>query len=238
MISIPARVAGFFFPVTCSGCGVTLPPEDRFRVCSACVESIPLMAGLVCVHCGVPLPDGGASCFNCRARPPRHITAIRSCVAYEGLSRDLLKRFKYGNRDFLDRFLGRLLTAGYEIHHKLLRECDAIVPVPLHPLRRLFRGYNQAELLARVLSAHLGKPVIAHALRRTAYSRPQFHLNREERYENLKNVFSSNKHIDLKNRTILLVDDICTTGATLSYCAAALRRAGAEKVFGLTVARD
>ena len=233
-----SRLTSFFFPITCAGCGAPLPAKDHYRLCPACADSIPLITGLVCVHCGVALPDGGATCFRCRSHPLRHITAIRSCVSYEGLSRDILKRFKYGDRDYLDRFLGRLLLAGFEAHRDLFAYCDIIVPVPLHFLRRLMRGYNQAELLALALAARIEKPVVTDVLRRNEYSRPQFRLGRDERFKNLKNVFSAKKSVKTKGKSILLVDDICTTGATLSYCAAALRGAGASRIFALTVARD
>lgn len=233
-----ARILNIFFPISCAGCNTPLPAEDHYRVCPSCLEKIPFITGLVCVQCGEPLPDGGATCYACRHRTLRHITAIRSCVPYEGIARDFLKKFKYGNRDYLDRFLGRLLVAGFETHRRLFEDCDIVVPVPLHPLRRLMRGYNQAELLAHVLAVHIRKPVVSNVLRRVAYSRPQFRLGREERFENLKNVFSARKTALLNGKNILLIDDICTTGATLSYCAAALRRTGAARVYGLTIARD
>jgi ComF family protein len=112
---------------------------------------------------------------------------------------------------------------------------DLIVPVPLHPKRQAERGYNQSALLARELSRQVGLPVAPAELVRTVRTRPQVGLNRDERRANIAGAFRcAGKVTDLR---IVLVDDVCTTGATLEACAAELRSAGAAHVVGLTVAR-
>ena len=227
----------FFFPVTCAACGADLPADDYYRVCGNCVQRLPLIEGLFCQTCGVPLPDGGAHCYRCRKNPKRHYAIIRSAASYEDALKDLLHKFKYQNRDYLDRFFGKLLIDTTTLHPALL-EADAIIPVPLHWTKKLRRGYNQSELLAVQLSRALGKPLLHTHLKKHRFTSSQASLTREKRLINLSSCFSCDNPQDLKGKTILLVDDVCTTGSTIDACAMALRQAGASAVHGLTVARD
>jgi competence protein ComFC len=156
---------------------------------------------------------------------------------YKGPARELLRKFKYGGRDYLAGFLSRLLICALN-NEPAMREADAVVPVPLHWTKRLTRGYNQSELLARETAAYLGKPVLGGVLVRKRMTSPQFHLSKGERLENLRGCFKVKQPSRLENMSVLLVDDICTTAATLEQCARVLKKAGASKVYGLTVARD
>lgn len=232
-----SKLINCVFPVTCCGCGKDLPHGDRFRVCADCLADVGFIDGLFCEKCGIPLPDGGARCWQCRKGSKYHFEYIRSCVEYSGLSKELILKFKYRNMHFLDRFLGRLLASGIE-HSKELLCADVIVPVPMHWLKKLRRGYNQAELLAGAVAEYTGKPVETGWLRRKRFTKPQFGLKKEERARNLSGGFSSSTLRKYKGASVLLIDDICTTGATIEHCARSLKSAGAGKVFALTVARD
>jgi competence protein ComFC len=116
------------------------------------------------------------------------------------------------------------------------RAC-AVVPVPLHTDRKRERGYNQAELIARPLAKRLGIELDTHILRRTQPRPPQLLLSRSERWKSVQGAYAAAAGATVDNRDFLLVDDVMTTGATLDACARALRKAGASRVFGLTVAR-
>jgi ComF family protein len=145
----------------------------------------------------------------------------------------LIHLFKYGKVRTLARPLSDLLAAALPRDEKF----DAIVPVPLHWWRRLRRGYNQSELLARQIARRTGVPCL-HALRRTRPTNVQAGLSNRERRRNVAGAFQPDRASKaLKNRNVLLVDDVMTTGSTGAACAAALKRAGAARVALLTVAR-
>ncbi|MHB9155362.1 MAG: ComF family protein [Endomicrobiales bacterium] len=228
---------GFFFPVTCAACGAVLPAGDWYRVCARCRGSLPLIAGLQCRKCGLPLPDGGAHCHDCRKAPARHFESIRSCAEYRGAMKDLIHKFKFRNRDYLGRFLGSMLVELVEKQpYRDAIEC--VLPVPMHRVKRYLRGYNQAELLAEKVAEHLGRPLLRKVLVRKRYTTAQYRLSRAERSENLRDAFLVRDAGPVRGKKLLLIDDICTTGETIERCAAVLRRAGARKVYGLTLARD
>lgn len=116
--------------------------------------------------------------------------------------------------------------------------CDYLIPVPLHPGRLRKRGYNQSELLARQLSHLVGIPAVENALFRVVDNEPQTRtLSAEERRRNVDNIFHCN-YENVKGRDIIIVDDVCTSGATLESCARALKEAGATRVYGFTLARE
>ncbi|MFH1369538.1 MAG: ComF family protein [Elusimicrobiota bacterium] len=232
-----SRLVHFIFPVTCCGCGADLPAGDIYRVCGSCLQKIKFIEGLICKKCGIPLPDGGAHCWRCRKNTRRHFEFIRSSVEYTGLAKELLLKFKFHGRYFLNRFLGRLLILELE-KYPGLAGVDFIIPVPLHWAKKLLRGYNQSELLAKTAAGYMGKPVEERWLKRVKFTKPQFSLKRDERIKNLSNCFKVKRGAGVKGSTILIIDDICTTSTTIEQCAAALKKKGAKKVYALTVARD
>jgi ComF family protein len=174
-------------------------------------------------------------CPRCRRHPPP-ISAARAAGEYEGPLRGILHAFKYEGRRGLAPRLGALLRgAGAD----LLSDADCVVPVPLHPWRRLRRGFNQAGALAR----QLGPPAVPGLWRARATS-PQTGLDAAARRRNVRGAFVLSPLVPprsrahwLANRTVVLVDDVRTTGATLNACAAVLLDAGAREVRALTVAR-
>jgi ComF family protein len=188
-----------------------------------------------CRTCGDPLPSWRVisaaleQCPRCR-RVPSLVDAARSAALYEGPLREIVHAFKYeGRRGLAQPLAGMMRTAGAPI----LDGADAVVPVPLHPWRRLRRGFNQADDLAR----RLGVPV-ARALWRVQATVPQTGLASAARRRNLRRAFRVNPLVAaaIANRTFVLVDDVRTTGATLEACAAALKGAGAKEVRALTIA--
>jgi ComF family protein len=146
--------------------------------------------------------------------------------------REAIHHFKYSNVQGLAIPLGRLMGQYWE---KSPLPAEIIIPVPLHTDRLRERGYNQAALLARELGKSIGLPVSENSLGRVRATRPQVDLNAPERKENVRDAFRCS-NTELKERRVLLVDDVCTTGATLEACSSALRQVGARSVWALTLA--
>jgi ComF family protein len=162
---------------------------------------------------------------------PRLLDAARAAGDYGGSLREILHAFKYGR---MRSIAGRLADLMRREGDTILSDADAVVPVPLHASRRRTRGFNQAADLA----ARLGPPLV-HALRRVRRTSPQTDLSAAQRRANVRGAFAARRraHSLVEGRTVVLVDDIWTTGATLEACAATLRQAGAVQVRAITAAR-
>lgn len=192
---------------------------------------------LTCFCCGREIPCGtGGLCEECRtglriARPyplPLYLDGCVSAFEYDCPIGDAIRNLKYARKTYLADILGDLLPFDETIG------AGWIIPVPLHPKRLSMRGFNQSELLAEALSGRTGVPVQKDLLVRTIHTDPQAGLSGKERRNNLKGAFSCRKA--LTGETVLLVDDVITTGSTLSACAEALKKSGIRKVFACTVA--
>jgi ComF family protein len=230
-----------FYPETCFACG---SPIARFRDCGICADCRTRAAELrilppVCPSCGIPMPNfdpGGESlCGGCILNPPV-FSGARSYGYYSGTLGRLIQGLKFHNRRNLVGFLAPLLADAFND----LGDRDAfnlVVPVPLHPKRRRERGYNQSGLLARCLARRIGIPFHGRALLRIRPTRPQIGLTDAERLENVKNAFHCRDRNRIRDRRILLVDDVMTTGATASSASRALLEGGALRVSVLTLAR-
>jgi ComF family protein len=160
------------------------------------------------------------------------LNGLRALAQYDAELRLAIHALKYDGITALAEPLGELLTA-YIAQQPL--PAELIVPVPLHPDRRAERGYNQSELLARVLSRQSRIPLNTSALTRPLNTTPQVGLNESERRQNVRGAFQCAQRLD--GARVLVVDDVCTTGATLSECAEALHAGGAASIWGLTLAR-
>ena len=196
----------------------------------------PLDAEFACVSCRTPflnrfpLDDQG-QCALCR-HGLRGFDAVYCFGSYEGLLREWIHLYKYGRVKTLARPLCELLTKAVPRDEQF----DAIVPVPLHWLRRWRRGFNQSELLARGLARQLGVPMIS-ALRRRRSTQVQAGLSNTARRRNVAQAFRSRQWRPVAGKRILLIDDVMTTGSTAAACARALKSAGAARVVLATVAR-
>ncbi len=214
------------FPPACGGCG---RPGQRW--CPDCRRQVLPLAEPVCEVCGLPVERAGP-CPDCRRARPS-FRALRSWSAFESPLREALHRLKYRR----DLGLGEALAeAMYDFTAHLPWPVEVVVPVPLGARRLRERGYNQASLIAYPLALALGLVYAPAALARVRETRSQIELSREERYENVRGAFQASPK-KVKGRVVLLVDDVATTGSTLSSCAEALYAAGAQDVFALTVAR-
>ncbi|MCL6635364.1 MAG: ComF family protein [Peptococcaceae bacterium] len=195
-----------------------------------------------CARCGRLPGSGAASCGGgaaglCRECRGRDWPFVLACSAgpYEGVLKEAIHRFKYAGRRGLARPLAGLMAAA-ALAEPRLAPADLLVPVPLAGGKLRQRGFNQAELLAREVGALLRIPVDGRSLVKTVDTPPQAGLPRSARESNLKDAFQVTNAGNIRGRNILLVDDVFTTGMTMSAAAAALARFGAGRVFGLTVA--
>ena len=233
-------LASIIFAAPCRLCETTLTGASRVPVCESCLGRVRQFEPLAfCDRCQLPLslaaqsPDGVALCGPCR-QGETVFERLRSFGAYDAELRQLIVLLKYNRIRPLAKPLGGWLAAVVQ-QNPDLSEVDAIVPVPLYPRRQRARGYNQAELLARELSRWIKRPVDPGGLQRIKDTPSQTGLTPAQRVENVRGAFAARSKLDLGR--ILLVDDVCTTGATLNACARGLKRAGVEEVNAVTVAR-
>ena len=237
-MSVPGRLvyqayqsfwSGFdwLYPPQCGGCG-----KAGKRWCGDCIGSVQLIIPPVCPICGKK-QKANKVCEDC-AGASHAYTAIRSWAAYQGPLRRAIQRLKYHRDIAMGEILARPLVG---FLGKLAWHVDLIAPVPASLARLKERGYNQVSLLARPLGLGLELPYLPNALLKVRDTRTQVGLSAKERQENVRGVFRADQRL-VKDRTVLVVDDVTTTGSTLEECAQALKGAGACQVYGLTLARS
>ena len=216
----------------------TLQGKQDLPFCQACFMDFTAIESPLCSLCGRPFSDGAERdriCEDCLRKRPAYDIA-RAPYLYDGALMTAIHELKYAQRSHLADSLGSLLASFAQIWIGELKG-SLIVPVPLHPRRLRSRGFNQSLLLSRCVSARTGAQLDFLSLRRTRYTKPQTELSSEERKKNVRKAFEVVKPEAVKGRTIVLVDDVATTGSTLNECAKALKRAGAETVLCLVLAR-
>ncbi len=218
----------------CVCCQSSLEHPTQGPVCSGCWSSISPVPSPICAVCGdvltAPLESGErARCLQCLRRSPL-ISLARAAGVYEGRLREIVHAFKYDGRRSLAAPLARLMR---DHGTEALDGADAVVAVPLHPWRRRERGFNQAQDLAICL----GLPLVC-ALRRSRRTQPQADLPAVERAANVSGAFlARSASRRLRHATVVLVDDVMTTGATIEACARVLQQVGTREIRALTAAR-
>jgi len=232
------NLVDMLFPRTCAGCGCAVA-EHGLHLCWDCRASLSVISAPFCSRCGEPVHgrvDHTYVCHVCVKRPP-HYRQARAAVHYNVMGKKLVTQFKYGNALWLEPLLVDLLESSVRTHFDL-EQIDLLCAVPLHPVKRRERGYNQSVLLARDLSRRLGIPVCpSNRLKRTRFTPSQTRLTAGQRLTNVMGAFNVRNEKEWANKRILLIDDVMTTGATVSACAKALLDAGAGCVDVATVAR-
>ena len=234
----------WLFPPRCRACGGRIHGRDAETFCVSCWSEIRLVSHPLCRHCGRPFPDASGDdhlCGGCLARPPRFALA-RSWACYprddssEHPLRHVVQKFKYGRKVSLGKPLGRLMARGCEEFLSQV-DIDLIIPVPLHPKRLRWRGFNQAVLLARPVSRLTQVPLDPFVLYRSRETPPQTQLAEDERRANVRGAFRLHPEKPIEDKSLLLVDDVYTSGATVNECARVLAQGGAKQVYVLTFAR-
>jgi ComF family protein len=221
------RLLDLLYPPRCVNC-----QKVGGALCSNCISTIQPVPRPICTHCGAPLSSARAACSECRDYP-LHITRIRSLAWHEGAIRETIHALKYARRRDAAVPLAQML-AGSLVQSKI--SFDLITNVPLHESRLRERGYDQSALLAEH-TASLARSVYMPTLQRTRATADQIGLNGQARRANVRGAFVATRNNTIQGKTLILIDDVCTTGATLDACAAALFDTGAARVYGLTVAR-
>ena len=220
-------ILDLFFPPRCASCGRV---GEWF--CTACAARVqPLMPPL-CAHCSLPISSGNL-CERCR-QEPSSLEGIRAAVRYVEPLRAAILRLKFSGWQAVAEPLSDYL---WQVWRREPLPVDILVPVPSDKARLRARGYNQSALLARGLAKRIGKPVWEDALERTRSTARQVELTSAQRWQNVNGAFRCRSGVMVRGQSVLLVDDICTTGATLEACAATLRAAGARAVWGIALAR-
>ncbi len=231
-------VLDILFPPRCHLCKAFVPGGEDIHICPACRGKGSVIVAPFCEKCGVPfLTERGSNhvCGTCMIQPPPY-TSARAAFLYEGSVRELIHRFKYGNKVQSCRPLA-LLTAQHLASFVAAEDPDMLVPVPLHPKRLRHRCFNQAVLLSEILGKMWYLPVLRSNLRRIRWTEPQISLTAEERVRNVRGAFAVSNAKALTGKKLVLVDDVYTTGSTVTECAKVLMATGAEAVSVVTVAR-
>jgi len=219
----------------CAVCGAILPHGDS-HLCAACAGDLPLRTSGLCPACGVMSGREEAPpslCPECRSAPPPW-DELYFHGPYAGIMRRLILGYKFRNRFERNRLLSALAVSAFAARSVHLP--DAVVPVPLHDRRLVWRGFNQSLEIARGLARHVDRPLLVHGLTRTRNTPPQTRFGLKERQANIKGAFAANPAL-VKGKRLLLVDDVYTTGSTLRECTRTLKRAGCAGVDVLVLAR-
>jgi ComF family protein len=245
-----------FFPSDCRICNDPLIKISRFPVCENCVAVIRPITEDTCDLCGERITisafaqdqsaedesadDEDLLCELCRRAAPIYAQAV-AYGSYDGNLREVIHLLKYGGVRTSANVLGLMLSRAIEKLPSILTKAEVLViPVPLHARKKHQRGFNQAELIARCMLKKMpesGLRLNTKVLSRVRMTKSQIGLTRHQRRENLRGSFSVSRPLDVVGREVLLIDDVFTTGTTVSECTRVLLRAGASNVYVATVAR-
>jgi len=231
-----AAIVSLLYPPVCAGCGRDVRSHEY--LCHECESQLTRIVPPFCSKCSEPFAGEITNPFDCAncAHRKLYFDAAVSAFRSRGIARHVILDFKYGRKAHLRHLVASWLLAAMQDNRIRDREFDLIVPVPLHPARQRERGFNQAALLADLVSQKLSVPA-SPLLQRIRYTTTQTAFDRAERMENLRGAFRLRKKADVQQLRVLLIDDVLTTGSTLSECARVLKGAGAASVHAMTAAR-
>jgi ComF family protein len=227
-------LSSLFYPPLCVVCSSNV--DEREYLCEGCRSRAPRIISPFCAKCSEPFSGAITQTFSCANCAHRilHFDAAVAAYRSRGFVRKLVHDFKYGRQRHLRYPLAAWLGETMSDPRLRGRRFDLIVPV--HSARERERGFNQATLLAELLSGRIAVP-LRHVLERIRYTTTQTAYDRAERMENLHNAFRLRKKMNVRELRVLLIDDVLTTGSTLSECARVLKEAGAISVHAATAAR-
>jgi len=225
------------YPALCRACSRKLGRFDC-NICDECAGKIKERFPPFCLKCGKQLGEGAVpadTCHDCRNNEPHFDRAWSVCL-YEGVLKNLIHDFKYNKTTCLSADFASIMMDFME-KHGAGKDCQIIVPVPMHPSRLFRREINHSDVLARCLGKRLGIPYAGRALKKIKNTSEQNKLGRQERIKNLGSSFSTKNSSSIIDKNILLVDDLFTTGSTVNECARVLKNSGARRVEVITLAR-
>jgi ComF family protein len=237
LVALTRNIASLIYPMQCAVCRKALPSTNMTGVCSFCMAAMKRNPSPYCDMCGHGLQHSSHLCVDCLRKRP-HFAISRSAFVFEGAAKKLIHLFKFRNRRSLAILLGSLMADYAEYDGAFTGHSKLVTFVPLHPGRLRRRDYNQSELLANRIAERLGLEAID-CLRKIRQTRNQNELERQARLDNLKGAFAVEPRAGgrVAGKSVLLVDDVMTTGATLDECSRVLVAGGASEVRCLTFAR-
>ena len=219
-------------PSRCLGCNNILY-EDQ-QICPSCWKQIDFISEPFCQICHMPFAFDSVMeqiCQYCADEQPPFTKAYAPFV-YGGLGAGLILRLKHTDHMHISKILAQWMA---NCDKEMLKQCDVLIPVPIHWTRLLSRRFNQAAVLSHAITKLTGIPTESRALKRIKSTPPQGHMNKADRKNNVKGAFKIMK--DITGKTVLLIDDVFTTGATINECAKVLIKGGAKEVYVLTAAK-
>ncbi|OGF04665.1 MAG: hypothetical protein A2509_05655 [Candidatus Edwardsbacteria bacterium RIFOXYD12_FULL_50_11] len=227
-------LADFVFPPFCSHCHRRTSEGLAGGICRGCWSLVKKWQDGQCQRCGQPVAEAGSLCRHCLI-PEWGCSDIKTIGPFEAPLSEAVHMLKYSDAKSVSRRLGAMMAERI-VSDQRYNKADLVLAVPLHIARKRERGYNQAQLLAEQLGKSLGVPSPEGLLTRARHTRTQTTLNREQRLRNVKGIFAVHNPDRIKGRSIILVDDVLTTGATIGSCGQSLFSAGAREVLALTAA--
>lgn len=228
--SIARQAGDAIFPLFCIACGA-----EGAWLCSGCAGEVLAPGVFSCIVCRSETV-AGATCERCRKHTP-----VEQLIAIDrygkGVFSSVVRLWKYKSLQSVEPLLAGIVRRFIASRRDLFPAVSLVVPVPLHPIRECKRGFNQAEVLGRLLGAELGVPV-ASALARSCYTASQVKIpDKEKREQNVRGVFRCRDAQAIRGKDILLVDDVATSGATITQCARTLAESGAGRIFAFSLLR-
>jgi len=230
-LELKDSIMDFVYPPHCLVCGRYLSEKEK-DLCEGCWNSLGMIPFPFCPNCKSFFSDEKNRCLFCST--DSNLLYVRSLGIFDDFYKVLIHKFKYKGKVSLGKKLSKKL--GEEIKKdKRFSSFDFLIPVPLHPARKRERGYNQSEVMGEVISKELDISFLKNVLKRIKNTKDQTKLNDEQRRKNVKDAFKVSFPEMIKDKKIILVDDVITTGATLDECAKVLKDNGAKKIVGVTL---
>lgn len=222
------------FPDDCNCilCDKEIAKGSKYGLCEDCYNKMPFNNGRICVRCGAPMDNEASYCLECQNHI-KHFDFARSSLVYEGDAQKLILNMKFHNCRWLAKYFAQMMFDTYTENHL---DAELIIPVPISAQRFKERGYNQSELIAKELAKKLGLPMATNVVAKIKDNKRQANLSGRDRRENVVGAYKIENRSIVKGLRILLVDDILTTGSTLSEVSRKLKIAGASAVYGLVIA--
>jgi ComF family protein len=238
LLDIKDDILDFVYPQSCPICQKHLGRDEK-HVCENCWKSLAILPAPFCPYCKSFFEEEESlvehRCIYLNKPKDRKILAVRSLGTFDDYYQKLIHRFKYDKKIPLGKRLAARLGQAVAFNADFT-SCHLAIPVPLHRARHRERGFNQSEILAEGISEGTGIPVAKDILRRKKNTKDQTYLNAQQRAENVRGAFVVTKPGRANGRSVILVDDVMTTGATLNECAAMLQKAGAGRIVAATLA--
>ncbi|MCR5108728.1 MAG: ComF family protein [Lachnospiraceae bacterium] len=224
---LPEKIADILYPKRCPVCH-DIVREDKGRICAGCIKDLKYVLDPYCLKCGRPVKEDEEYCSDCK-KAGHLFERGRAVYIYDDVIKNSIYYFKYKGRREYAIFYGKEMAD--QMKRFLLDITpDALIPVPIHKRRYAKRGYNQAQLLAAELSKHTGIPVLDNIIIRVSDTKAQKDLDASERQNNLKKAFKMLEN-DVSLNTVVIIDDIYTTGSTIDAVAGCLQKKGVCRVY-------